>query len=399
MPDIITGVRGTDAIVSTNVMPDIDRKLLMIGAYQYPLSSWLFLSKKKSSPVKSAYAKYEHFEKEPLPHLLQAQAAITASTTLTLTSSNVDNFDALNLGDWVHVEDNGEMGYVSSITGGGGSDKVITRDSGSFSSVVSGGYFRVIGNRNFEYGGRNTAKTVKEVNYYNYLNIFKYNINTSGRFQAGEFYTDGQSHDDLVNERLKEARGEIERYFWFAPSRGYASSGNERTTWGYGVEPRITTNVSPYTGALTEDVLRAHFKKCFRKTGTLGSNHKIHFAGEDQMEDIEKITADKIQLVQTPANTAVFKEMGAEVKSFRMFSGIASFVWNPIFDGKYTKYGFTIDEDTIFLRHMNNDKIGSRKFRMRDTTPSGYDGKETELLFDVGIDLYGEMMSGKLYGK
>lgn len=398
MPDIITGVRGTEALVSTNIMPDIDRKLLMIDAYQYPLSSWLFLSKKKSKVVKSAYAKFEHFEKENLPHLMEVLVAVTASTTLTLTTTNTDNFAAINLNDWVLVEETGEFGYCSSITGGGGADKVITRHSGSFSNVSAGTYLRVIGNRNLEYGGRQTAKTVKEVNYYNYLNIFKYNIVTSGRQEAGEFYTDGQSHDELVEQRLKEARAEIERYFWFAPVQGYATSGNERVTFGYGIEPRITTNVTTYSGALTEDVLRGHFKKVMRRTGTLGSNRKIHFAGEDQMEDIDKITSDKIELTQAPGDTAIFKEMGATVKSFRMFNGIVSFVFNPIFDGKYIKYGFTIDEDSVLLRHMNNDKKGSRKFRMRETTDPDSDGTETELLFDVGIDVYGEMMCGKLYG-
>lgn len=399
MPDVITGVRGTEALVSTNIMPDIDRKLLMIDAFQYPLSSWLFLSKKKSKVVKSAYAKFEHYEKEPLPHLLEVLVTVTASTTLTLTTTNVDNFDALNLGDWVQIESTGEMGYCSSITGGGGADKVITRTSGSHSNAPAGSYLRIIGNRNLEYGGRNTAKTTKEVNYYNYLNIFKYNINTSGRQQAGEYWTDGQTHDELVEQRLKEARGEIERYFWFAPDRGYATSGNERTTYGYGIEPRITTNVTPYSGALTMDQLRAHLKKCFRRTAMgVGSNRKIHFAGEDQMEDIDKITTDLVQLQQSPGETAIFKEIGATAKSFRMFNGTCTFVYNPIFDGKYVKYGFTIDEESILLRHMNNDKKGSRKFRMRATQNPDVDGQETELLFDVGIDLYGEVMNGKLYG-
>ena len=397
---MITGVRGTEALLAANLMPDIDRKLLMIDAYQYPLSSWLFLSKKKSKVVKNAYAKFEHFEREALPHLLTVDVAITASTTLTLTTTNItSNLGALNLNDIVQIEETGEMAYCSSVTGGGGSDKILTEIAGgSLTSVSAGTNIRIIGNLNYEYGARQSAKTVQEVNYYNYLNIFKYNIVTSGRQEAGEYYTDGMTHDELVEQRLKEARGEVERYFWFAPSRGYKTSGNERATYGYGIEPRITTNVSPYTGALTEAQLRAHLKKVFRKTGTIGSNRKIHFCGENQMEDIEKFINDKYELRQSPGDAnAVFKEIGAEAKSFRMFSGVVTFVWNPIFDGKYVDYGFTIDEESVMLRHMNNDKKGSRKFRMRETTPDSYDGTETELLFDVGIDLYGEMFNGKLY--
>ena len=397
--DIITGVRGTDALVAANIKPDIDRKLLMIDAYQYPLTSWLFLSKKKSKVCGSAYGKFSHFEKEALQHLAKTTAAITASTTLTLTSSNVDSKAQFNLDDFVQIEENGEMAYVSSVTGGGGSDVVLTNiEGGSLTSVTSGTYLRIIGNRNFEYGGRKVAKTVKEVEYYNYCNIFKYNITTSGRQQAGQYYTDGQTHDELVEQRLKEARAEIERYFWFAPKRGYATSGNERATYGMGIEPRITTNVNSYNGALTEDIFRAHLKDVARRSGNLGSNRKVHFCGEDQMDDIEKMFKDKYHLEQSPSDaTAVFKEIGLGLKSYRMFSCVVTPIYNPIFDGKYTKYGFTLDEETVFLRHIGNDKHGSRKFRMRPTQDNDVDGQETELLFDVGIQLKGEMMSGKLY--
>lgn len=398
--DIITGVRGTDALVAANIQPDIDRQLLKIDAYQYPLSSWLFLSKKRSKVCNNAYGKFSHFEKEALQHLAKVTANITASTTLTLTSSNVDSKAQFNLDDYVQIEETGEMAYVSSVTGGGGTDVVLTNiEGGSLTSVSSDTYLRIIGNRNFEYGGRKSAKTVKEVEYYNYCNIFKYYINTSGRQQAGKYYTDGQTHDELVEQRLKEARAEIERYFWFAPKRGYATSGNERATYGMGIEARITTNVSSYQGALTEPILRSYLKNVFRRSGNLGSNRKIHFCGEDQMDDIEKMFKDKYQLEQSPGDAnAVFKEIGLGVKSYRMFAGVVSFVYNPIFDGKYKSYGFTLDEETVLLRHMGNDKHGSRKFRRRATQDPDIDGEETEMLFDVGIQLKGEMMSGKLYG-
>ena len=63
MADVIkTGVVGTEALLSTNVKPDVDQILKVLEPYQKPFSSWLLLSKKKSKPVYSQYAKFEWFE-------------------------------------------------------------------------------------------------------------------------------------------------------------------------------------------------------------------------------------------------------------------------------------------------------------------------------------------------
>jgi hypothetical protein len=287
------------------------------------------------------------------------------------------------------------MGYVESINA---TTLVIQHIDGSssLSSLADvGANLRIIGKRVFEYHGRLEARTVKEVQKFNYLNEFPAYITTSGRYEAGEAYTDGTSHDELVEQRFKELKKEIEHYLWFAQSKGFVTSGNERATWGEGVDGILSTNVNSYAGALTETGFRNHIKGVLNTGGT---NRKLHFAGTEQMDDIEIFMNDKYSLMQNPKELSQFEEFGLVAKTYRMFSGIVSLIWNPLFDGKYENTGYTLDIENVKMRFMANDKKGSRKGRIRpNTQDNDKNGTETEILFDVGLQLEKEVTHGKLY--
>jgi hypothetical protein len=363
MADMIQGVLGTDAIETTNVKRDIDTMMKIIEPYQTPLFSWLFLQDRNSSKVISRYAKYEWYEKEFLPHLEQLVASVTESSGLTFTKgTHLTEIDQFNVNDIVLFEENDEMGYVESINA---TTLVIQHIDGSstLSSLAdTDHYLRIIGKRVFEYHGRLEARTVKEVQKYNFLNEFPAYITTSGRYEAGEAYTDGTSHDELVEQRFRELKKEIEHYLWFAQSKGYVTSNNERATWGEGVDGVLSTNVNAYAGTLTETQFRNHIKGVLKSGGT---NRKLHFAGTEQMDDIEVFMNQKYSLQQNPKELSQFEEFGLVAKTYRMFSGIVSLIWNPLFDGKYENTGYTLDIENVKMRYMANDKKGSRKGRIR----------------------------------
>jgi hypothetical protein len=298
VPTIQQGVLGTDAILEGNVARDIDSMMKVIEPYQTPLFSWLFLQDRNQKVVTSRYAKYEWYEKEFLPHLEILVASVTESSGLTFTkATHLASIDQFNVNDIVLFEENDEMGYVESINA---TTLVIQHIDGS--STLSSlsdttAYLRIIGKRVFEYHGRLEARTVQEVNRFNYLNEFPAYITTSGRYEAGEAYTDGTSHDELVEQRFKELKKEIEHYLWFAQSKGFVTSGNERATWGEGVDGILSTNVNSYGGACTETTFRNHIKQVLKSKG---GNRKMHFAGTDQMDDIEIFMNDKYSLMQNP---------------------------------------------------------------------------------------------------
>ncbi len=398
MADVIkTGVIGTDALLSTNVKPDIDEVLKVLEPYQKPFTSWLFLSKKKSKPVYSQYAKFEWFEKHFYPHYTNVAAAISLTgTTLVLTSSNVGNKDIFGLYDIVLIEEGSQMAYVSSVTGGAGSDVILTHIDGSTTLVALADTTRnikIIGTRTFEYGGRIDAKQLQEVNVYNYLNEFKRFVTTSGRQQAGQAWTDGLTHKDRVKQKINEMQLEVERYFFKSNSRGYATSGNTRTTWGYGLDGYLSTNVKSYSGVLSIDTFRSFAKAVLSQ----GSNKKVLFAGPDMMEDIDAFLKSYYSILQTPKELSVIQDFGGTIQTIRIFSGTISIVYDPVLDGSDLGTGYCVDEQYVTLRHMAPDDLGPRKFDVRTTTNPDQRGTETEVLMDVGLQLEQEVTHGKLY--
>jgi len=393
---VIAGVRYTGAIESTNVKPDVDTMLKVIEPYQTPTLHWLMFVKKDAKVVKNKYGKFEWFEREFFPHQTSITAAITESSGLTLTSSNVSDVTIFNIGDIVYVEETDQMAVVSSGTVG--TSVVLTHIDGSTSLTSlssTGSFLKIIGSKNYEYtatSGR-VAMTVKEVNKYNYLNEFNEYISTSGREEAGEAYTDGLSHDELLEQKVKEMKLQVERYFYFSNQRGYTSSGNQRATYGYGLKGMITTNVTSYSGTLGETAWDSYNKTVYAK----GTNRKKHFAGSDQIEELHKFMKERYELSQAPNEKALWGEYGIEVKSYRTPFGITDIIWNPILDGKFTDWGFTLDDKTVRMRFMANDKNGSRKFRIRDIDQLENEGSKSKILMDVAIEISQEQYSGILY--
>lgn len=394
---VVTGPRGAEKIVSTNAYRDIDAVLMKLEPFQTPLSSWLIISKKKSKKVDSPYAKFEWYEQNFFPDYTTVSAAISLTgATLVLTASNVGNYEVFGLKDLCLIEETGEMAYVSSVTAS--TNAILTHIDGSTSLTALSDttkVIRIIGKRVYDYDGRTDEKSIQEVNYYNYLNIFREFVQTAGRQLAGKYYTDGVSHKDRVEQKVQEIRLQIERYFLYGNARGYKASGNNRATWGYGLPGYITTNVETYTGSLTEPTWRGFVKTTMQK----GTNRKMFMGGTDIMDDIEMFMRDYYTLTQNPKEMALFDEFGASAKTYRMFSGTVTLVWNPQLNNKASNSGFLLEEKNIMLRHMADEPgKGSRKFRIRTNTQDpDTDGMETEVLADVGLQLKQEPTHGWIY--
>lgn len=389
---IVEGTRGTDSLLAANVKPDIDEVIRVLKPYQTPFLQWLWFFNRKGREVRNAYGKYSWFENEFFPHQTAITAEITASgtpATLTLSASNVQSIALFNDDDIVFIEETEEMAYVSSRTA---SEVVLTNidavsDLTSLSST--GSFLKVIGSRNSEYSSVRTAMTTKEVEKYNYLNIFSESIATTGRAQAGESFTDGMTHDEMVEKRIEEMKLQIERYFLFAPAHGYATTGNYRTTWGHGFIGRVSSNVNTYSSGLTESVFDEHLKEIFQK----GSNHKVHLCGGNQLADINKFIKDRYELNPDPSVDVY----GIHLKEYITPFGMVDIIWNPVMDGKFADAGFTIDAEKVRLRYMAPDKKGSRKFRIEENVETpGVDGTTTKILFDLGIEIQNEECHGIL---
>lgn len=386
------GVISSGTMNAANAVPDVEKILYLMKPYQTPLLQYLWFSGRKSKEVRSPFAKFSWFESELYPHQTTTKTVINASgtpATLVLTTANCNSITIFNTDDIVLIEETDQMAYVSTKNT---SQVVLSHIDGTTSLTslqTEGCYLKIIGSRNTEYSGVRTAVSVKEVEKFNYLNIFSESVATTGRHQAGETYTDGVDHAALVAKKIEEMKLQAERYFLFAPSQGYATSGNYRTTWGHGFLGRIQTHVNSYSPTLDEETFDDHLREVFEK----GSNRKIHMCGSGQLTEINKFVKSRYEINPNPVTTIY----GVNVREYLTPFGTVDLIWNPMMDGKFTNYGFTIDADKVRLRYMANDKKGSRKFRIEEgvETP-GVDGTTTKLLMDLGIEIHNEECHGIL---
>jgi len=393
---IITGRRSSDnGVVSTNKKPDIDTVLKRLEPYQTPMMQWLFFSNKASKEVRNKDGKYEWYETEYLPHQGTVSAAVTASTTLTLTSSNFSSISIFQLYDVVYIEETDEQAYVSSVTAGGGSDVVLSHIDGSSSltSLAStGAYIKIVGAAQLEYTTPIISNTVQEVNKYAYLQKFLGGIATTGRDEAGDAYTDGTDHAAQVQVKMAEMKIMYERAFIYNLTTGRYGSGVNARTWTKGMLGYVSSNVTDNYGTLTETIWDNYLSDVLSK----GSNHKLHLCGKGQLGDINKIFKDK-----TTLSANIETEYGVTIQKYRHGQGFVDIAWDPVLDGKFVDWGITIDiglkGKPTRARHMANDKQGSRKFRIQANVQTpGADSSQTQLLADLGFEYPQEETAGVL---
>jgi hypothetical protein len=388
---VISGVRTQDnGVLAANQRPDIDTTLKVLEPYQTPFLQFLFFSNKQSKPVVNKQGKFTWFEDEYQPYQSTVKAAVTASTTLTLTSSNFTDLTIFKLYDTVYMEDTDEMGYITTAS----TTVVITAMDGttSLTSLATvGSYIKIIGSSNIENNSTPTFLSTQEVEKYSYCQIFEEGVGNTGRDQAGEAYTDGKTHAELVQKKMKEMKFQYERAFIYNLTAGTQGTGGSKRTWTIGLLGRLTTNKSGYD-TLDETFWDNYFVNVFAK----GTGKKAHYCGSNQYQAIQNIIKNKLGVMP---NSFVTK-YGVRVVEYEHGMGTIKIVWDPVLDGKFVNWGITIDEGNVKGRHMGNDDKGSRKFRIEANVQTpGTDRKETKLLADIGVQIEQEETMGILYKK
>ena len=389
---VITSNGGVLVPAASNVKPDVLKMLVKLDPMRTPLLNYLFLSNKRSKVVTSPYGKFEWFRRAFVPHIFSVSTAVTGSSgTWSLSNTNVVEFNDLKA--TVQVNDLmlakiGSNYHVLKVNSISGTNVVLgivdsTQQGGIGSSSISANSkLRTMGQLLYDGHGRLNYVSVQEENVFNYLKEFAYYVETTGRQQAGEYFTDGMTHAERVAQKFIEAKLEIERYLWFATLRSNLTSGNNAATLGLGIDAQLTRFFS-YTGNMTESTFRGILKDAMQ----YGSGKKILYAGADLMNDIETFLQNYYRVVQTDASR-LFAQVGLSATAFATFGGVVTLVWNPLFDGDRTGYGYILDEEHVILRYMADDERGSRKLRVRDDVGIGYEDKRvTEILADVGVQV------------
>ena len=389
--------RYSGAMLAANQKPDIDTVLRLIEPYQTPILQYMYFSGKSSKAVRNQAAKFDWFEDELLPHqapILSAEAL--AGLTIVAEPADID-ITMFKLGDLLYIESYDQMAFVSAQTVGSSITISPIDESTTLTAWVAadiGTYVKVVGSTFDEYTGVPLALSTEEVQVYNRLTLFSESVRSSGRQQAGDSWTDGTTHDEQVAKKMKEMKLQYERLFiyskWPSGDDGIVTTSSVQRTYGKGLIGFITTNAQSYSGAVTETVWDAYLSDVLSK----GSDQRVHYCGNEQFMDIQKIVKDKLGSFPPVQKNAY----GVRFHTYIHGMGDIEIVRHPLLDGKFTNWGFTVEKKNLIPRHMANDKKGSRKFRIEANVETpGLDGTWTKLLADIGLQFPNQETAGYLY--
>lgn len=387
----VTGYLSSVEQLAANKVPDIDKVLYRLQPMQYPVLQVLyFLNGKKAAPVTNEDGKFSHFEDEFYP----------MSTTITNITGGATSEDNITLVDNTFFQENDiciiwktqEMVYVDSIES---SQVDITKMGDGNITACTEGSIRVIGTRVAEKSTPRTAVNTKEIEVYNYLNMFSESVETTRRHNAGKRYTMGKSQADLTEQRMLEMKLKMENWFLLSNAYGTANvTGAGKVTHGKGLLGHITTNVESFSGNMTEAGLTDFFKSI----AVHGSTDKIGYVGTEWLIQFNNAIRDRENTrYQISKDTEVG---GLRIMEYKTPFGVnISLIHDPVLQDEWSKYGFFVDENSTRLRYMAADPesgISGKPHIQRMPIVGTY--TEDWLTADMGIEVFNEEKCGIYYG-
>ena len=394
---IVVGARTSANTTATNQAIDMDKVMGYIQDYQTPVNQFFIMNKSASKSVINKKGKFEWHEKSPLARSFVLAAALTGGgTTGTITLAAGDS-GILRLGDTIFFDTTGDMVIVYGSADPTTSATVRKIGTGNITTVASGSTARIISPAKTESYTRQTAVTNNADNKYGYLQIGLDSISMSGREDAGDSYTDGESFSDLVKEKMEEIKKYDERKFLYNGAAYLDTSNN--IGYSAGAKGVITSNVDYMTGDVDFDEIDGILEKVFAKND---GGQIVGYGGTKFMGKLSKILGEKFAY-NTNDIIKVFGGLAKQGNNPELLKyatpwGTVYFVWNPMLEGDiYGNSCLFLNQKHISLRYMKNDSKGSRKWRVEpDVQDLGSGYKQDQMMWDNGYQIKEEIKHGWL---
>jgi len=392
---IVTGARTSANTTSTNQAVDIDPILKYIQEYQTPLHQFYMMNKVASKGVKNKKSKFEWHEKSPLTRTTTTTKAITggATTETGLTISEL----VFRFGDTLLVESTGDVLQVTNVPT---TTTINVRKvgTGNITAAASGIVILNLSPAVKEDYARTTAMTNNMDNKSGYCQIGLDMISMSGREDAGDSYTNGETMSDLLKEKTVEIAKYEERKFLFNGAAYLDETNN--ISYSAGFRGSVTTNVKYWAGTLDETEIEDILEQVLAKNdgseviGYMGNNYAKQL-GSLMKDRFTYNTNDYIRayggLAKNPGSNRLLKYMSSW--------GEVMFVWNPMLavtgGDVYTNSCLFLSRSKTKLRYMENDFYGSRKYRIEpDVQDNGTGAKSDQIMWDTGLEVGPEVYHG-----
>jgi hypothetical protein len=303
------------------------------------------------------------------------------------TTLHVDNADLFIAGDELKVPRTGETMWVSSVDWTAETITVVRSLGGTAAaSLNDNDYIFLIGNVNEEGATARTANTTKTTSAYNYTQIFRDSIDSTGTLEASELYGTGKGELPYLRGKYGHTHCvHIEKAFWFGERAETTGATTKAMRATGGVLEYITTNVTNQSSTtLTETEFITFLSTGFAK----GSSEKILFADSRILQTISGYALGQ-QRIQPNEN-----KYGVAIAKYFSPFGTVNIVMHPEFKNSYAGYAFLLDLDCFKYRYL----------RGRDTKlklniqANDVDGEKDEFMTECGLERINEERNAYLYG-
>lgn len=382
----LAGARTSANTTSTNKAVDIDPVMTYVQDYMTPIQQYFIMSKSGSQPTKQSRSAFSWHTKTPLSRTNTLTAGLSGGST-TESSVALGTSTNLKFGDTFLVESSGEMLQVTS-TGNTTTVNVRKVGAGNITAVSAGATVRIINNAVKEDYARTETISNNATLVTGYCQIGLDGVQMSGREDAEDKYTSGESFSDLMKEKNTEISKYEERK-WIYNGASYDDS-SANITHSAGFRGVITSNVKYYSGALDKVELDDMLEQLFAQQNT---NELFGYAGTKYIRDLDKIMKDEHQY--TVSNGDIIKSYGglsksagsADILKYKSPWGTVNFMWNPMLEGDtYSKAALILNRTQVKMRYMKNDSVGSRKYRVEpDVQDNGSGVIFDQIMWDTGL--------------
>lgn len=337
MVEMITGTRDTANILQAKKKIDMSETIALLQPSAAPLTS--LLKQFKQNTVPATNPRFSWMEDD----LGARWDEVATAADDTTTSIVVDNGNYFSTGDLVKVPRTGEVMLVTDVNNATNTLTVV-RGYGvtSAAAIVVDDPVVIIGNANEEGSGMREIKTTKEVEVYNYTQIFKTPFGVTNTQNATNMY----GGNDLAYQRKKkgiEHLVDINRAFYFGERKEDLTGNKPMRTTG-GLLSFLTENNYDVGGPLTESEFDNNIAEVVFR---YGSNEKLMLCSGRLLSVINGWAKNKLEVDQGAKN------YGLNVMNYITPFGTLKLVYDPILEGAvYGTYGIVLDIENIKYRPL-----------------------------------------------
>ena len=367
---IIQGARTSRNTNQNQNIIDMSKKIYMLDPDATPFTSLLMQTGKEQA----TQPKFEWLEDKSL---VRYSKITTAESDTTETELVVED-NTLFIPDLVcKIMTTGEVVRVVSV----GTDNKITVKRGwgttSAAAITKDAAIVILGLAAGEGTGAPTAQTTNLTNVFNYCQIFKNTVKTTGTRQAMALYG-VDSKGDQAYQRAKVGKDhmkDIERAFLLGEKKEDLT-GTEPVRSTGGLLSFITSNVTEITTALTQEAFNSFLETAFK----YGSSNKIMLASSIILNALNKWGTAQFQ-----GTTQAESMLGVVITKYRTNYGtLAVSHYKPFAEYGMGGYGIVLDMSEIKMKVLRDTNLNL------NVQNNDVDGQTDQYLTEAGLKVQNE---------